>query len=49
MNTTYNNSDLDRKFDGRYFSAQTMFSRNPIKRLQYYITLKGLGNEYIKG
>lgn len=49
MNTTNNNHELDRKFDGRYFFAQTMFSRNPIKRLQYYIKLKKLRNEYAKG
>ena len=48
MNTTYNKSDLDRKFDGRFFFAQTMFSRNPIKRLQYYMKLKKLRNEYAK-
>jgi len=44
-----NNGDIDRKFDGRYFFAQTMFSRNPIKRFQYYMKLKKLRNEYAKG
>jgi GT2 family glycosyltransferase len=49
MNTANNNNDLDHKFDRRYFFAQTMFPRNPIKRLQYRIKLKNLRNEYIKG
>jgi len=49
MSSTSNNGDLDRKFDKRYFFAQTMFSRNPIKKLQYYIKLKKLRSEYAKG
>jgi len=48
VNSANNTHDLDRKFDRRYFFAQTMFSRNPIKRLQYYIKLKKLRNEYAK-
>ncbi len=47
MNTINNDSDLNRKFDGRYYFAQTMFSRNPIKRLRYYIKLKDLSHDYI--
>ena len=48
MNATNDTNDLDRKFDGRYLFARTMFSRNPIKRLQYYIKLKKLRNDYVK-
>ena len=49
INTADNNHNLDRKFDRRYFFAQTMFPRNPIKRFRYYMKLTRLHKDYVKG
>jgi hypothetical protein len=49
MNTGDDSRNLDRIFDRRYSFAQTMFPRNPVKRVRYYIKLKRLHNEYVKG
>jgi len=49
MDTSNSNNELNHIFERRYSFAQTMFPRNPIKRLQYYIKLKKLRSEYAKG